>query len=254
MSGSEPAPVDRIPGPDGALPRQVARSADPFLAGSPSIINNSYLLTLLTDYGFASQIGRPLLMPLSRVGHVCLFASRAFFDSPRGRWVFKCFCHSIVMYIFHMALFEPKGCDRELVGHGMADRQQRVPPGIAAWLFTASNARVSKVWAMQVLLGLLFLTVLSMGIDIVQMCIFQYGASLSRFLAVESVTNRMDVIQFATLAACATLWLLVESGVFGACEDQVKAPARSIAGPPAGAALFRPEPLIDPRLVFPARS
>jgi hypothetical protein len=36
-------------------------------------------------------LGKPVMRFHSYITHVLVFATRAFYDSPRGRWVFKMF-------------------------------------------------------------------------------------------------------------------------------------------------------------------
>lgn len=49
------------------------------------------MLRLLEGSGFVGSLGRPIMRYHSYILHMLVFASRAFYDSPRGRWIWKVF-------------------------------------------------------------------------------------------------------------------------------------------------------------------
>ncbi|KAG2437311.1 hypothetical protein HXX76_005968 [Chlamydomonas incerta] len=59
------------------------------------------MLRLLEGSGFVGSLGRPIMRYHSYILHMLVFASRAFYDSPRGRWIWKVFLEAFFLYIYH---------------------------------------------------------------------------------------------------------------------------------------------------------
>ncbi|KAG2446346.1 hypothetical protein HXX76_000933 [Chlamydomonas incerta] len=59
------------------------------------------VLRVLESAGFVGGLGRKVARHLSYLMHLMLLASRPFFDSPRGRWVFRLMCEAFLLYVFH---------------------------------------------------------------------------------------------------------------------------------------------------------
>ena len=186
---------------------QVARQAKEPQVHSSGITSNTYFLTLLTHYGFVGPLNRSLLIPVSQVAHVSLFAGRPFFDSPRGRWTYKILCHAIFLIVFHAAIFEPKPSERI---DPTTSANQFGQAGASAWIPKASSARESyDSNAYTKLIALLLITI-GMVVDLANVCIYQYGGSFVKFLSVESFSTKMDLMQLVMLVASTTLWGVME--------------------------------------------
>uniref|UniRef100_A0A061QNY8 Ion transport domain-containing protein n=1 Tax=Tetraselmis sp. GSL018 TaxID=582737 RepID=A0A061QNY8_9CHLO len=193
---------------------QVARATGDAPMEETSVCSNMYLLSIMSQYGFIGSLGRRFVQPASFIAHVVLFAGRPFFDSPRGRWCFKCLMHAAFLLVFHVALFEPKGRER-LQATGARDMPLASRPGVAAWLPDETNARLSSDGFMHVVFSLMACWVAGMGVDLLNTCAYQYGGSLRRFLTVESLTNKLDITQFVVLSACLVNWGVVELSARG---------------------------------------
>ena len=206
---------------------QVARTTGATSTGTAtSITSHTYLLSLMSQYGFCGSIGRSIIVPFSSICHISLFAGHAYFNSPRGRWALDCLSHGLFLVLFHIALFEPKGWERQPRSQQRNGLPWDERPGIAAWTPEAMNATESNTYVMYIVFGLFLFWVLSLGIDLFNICIFQFGGSFHRFLKMESFTMKMDVLQFVTLVASTMLWGLVEMATAGTISnfDQVWAP------------------------------
>ncbi|PNH05304.1 Short transient receptor potential channel 2, partial [Tetrabaena socialis] len=59
------------------------------------------VINLLESAGFVGSVGRQVCKYFSYLLHIQLLASRPFFDSPRGRWVFRLMCEAFFLYVFH---------------------------------------------------------------------------------------------------------------------------------------------------------
>ncbi|KAG2453180.1 hypothetical protein HYH02_002504 [Chlamydomonas schloesseri] len=65
------------------------------------------MLRLLEGSGFVGSLGRPIMRYHSYILHMLVFASRAFYDSPRGRWIWKVFLEAFFLYIYHSIQLMP---------------------------------------------------------------------------------------------------------------------------------------------------
>lgn len=49
--------------------------------------------------------------------HGLVFASRAYFDSPRGRWAVRLLCEAFVLYIYHAVQLFTGAAAKAACGH-----------------------------------------------------------------------------------------------------------------------------------------
>ncbi|KAG2444731.1 hypothetical protein HXX76_001475 [Chlamydomonas incerta] len=59
------------------------------------------ILRVLESAGFVGALGSEFVKYISWLNHIVIVAARPFFDSPRGRWVFRLLCEVFFLYIFH---------------------------------------------------------------------------------------------------------------------------------------------------------
>ncbi|KAG2448990.1 hypothetical protein HYH02_005744 [Chlamydomonas schloesseri] len=59
------------------------------------------ILRVLESAGFVGALGSVFIKYISWLNHIVIVAGRPFFDSPRGRWVFRLLCEVFFLYIFH---------------------------------------------------------------------------------------------------------------------------------------------------------
>jgi hypothetical protein len=97
-------------------------------------------------------------------------------------------------------------------------------PGSIAWVPNPdNNARASSPHNMRVLMGCMIWWVIATGVDLFNTCIYQFGASLHRVLTVESVSTKVDLVQFVLLVGSTLSWAIVELATAGVVDvDKVR--------------------------------